>query len=116
MHTENIIKGITLIAGADLSAKQYHFVKVSAPKTVVASGDGETSIGVLQDKPKDTEACVVGVSGVTRIVAGGAITAGADVQSDANGRAITKAAGIKRGVALETVTTAGEQLSIFIQS
>lgn len=54
----------------------------------------------------------VDVLGVLVVESGAAITAGADVQTDASGRAITLAAGAKAGWALDGATAAGELIRV----
>lgn len=51
-------------AGADLSAKQYHFVKFDTTKdTVVACAGNERAIGILMNKPIQGEAAEVAIIG-----------------------------------------------------
>ena len=50
-------------AGADLSSKQYHFVKLSAIDTIVACGANEKPIGILMNKPVQGEAAEVALPG-----------------------------------------------------
>lgn len=56
-------------AGADLSAKQYYFVKISAANTViVCAATTDRPIGVLQNKPtsgQTAEVCCIGVTKVS---------------------------------------------------
>lgn len=82
-----------LVAGGDLSAKQFYFAKVTASDVVTASVAGEPVDGVIQDKP-DTAGQAVSVanSGVSKVVASGAIAKGARVQATATGKAVTAAA------------------------
>ena len=61
----------TIQAGADLSSHQYKVVNISG--TIAASID--TSIGVLQNKPKSGEAATVKVLGKMMGLAGGSISA-----------------------------------------
>ncbi|MBC7340958.1 MAG: DUF2190 family protein [Clostridia bacterium] len=91
---------VSLVAGADLSAAQYRFVKVNADGNAVLAGNGEMAVGVLQDKPGPGVAGQVRVLGVTKVVAGGAIAKGALVASDADGKA-------KAAVAATANTTSG---------
>lgn len=80
----------TAVAGEDLSAKQYHFMKMSADLTVVTcTGLGSLPVGVLQNSPPQYGAAEVMVFGITKIVASGAITFGVLVGTDANGHAIS---------------------------
>ncbi len=74
-------------AAADLSAKQYHIVKLDANGELVLAGAGDEGF-VLADDPKSGEYGSVVVSGITKVVAGTAIAAGAYLSSDANGKAV----------------------------
>ena len=86
----------TAVAGEDLSAKQYHFMKMSADLTVVTcTGLGSLPVGVLQNSPPQYGAAEVMVFGITKIVASGAITFGVLVGTDANGHAISIRSGIE---------------------
>lgn len=79
-----------LVAGADLSSDQFKFGKISAGGVVIATVSGEPVDGVIQDKPTAANRSVsLGYSGVTKVVAGGIIAAGARIQPNANGLAIT---------------------------
>jgi hypothetical protein len=63
-------------AAADLSALQYHFVKLdSAGKIVACSTVGEKAFGILQDKPKSGEIGTVLIQpgNLTLLVVGGAM-------------------------------------------
>lgn len=94
MATKSNITSISLVAAADLSAKQYHVVKVdNTGKAAVSGASDLNSIGVLQGKSIAGEAATVAVYGVTKAAAGGNITAGAAVTSDANGKVVTAGAG-----------------------
>lgn len=74
-------------ASADLSAKQYYFVKISGDYTVdVCSVDGEFAFGVLQNEPASGQAATVECTGISKVVAGEALTAGDLVGTDANGK------------------------------
>ena len=85
---------ITLIAGADLSAKQYYFVKMSADNTcVICSAATDSPIGVLQNSPEANEEASVTVIGGTKLVAGAAIAAGIKIGTASNGKADAKVAG-----------------------
>lgn len=79
---------ITFTAAADLSAKQYYFVKMSAVDNVNLAGANEASVGILQNKPKSGEAAVVRVVGTSKLISHDA--AGIAVMdmltSDANGK------------------------------
>lgn len=132
MAYEESLKSISLNADATLAVytgvpgtagsaepnygKQYTFVKVTGAHQVgIASGVDDPIIGVMQNKPQvEGQAATVGIFGVTNMIAGAAVAAGAQVQSDTSGRAITLAAGTKRGVALSASTGAGQLISVLL--
>lgn len=134
MAYEESLRSITLNADSSLAVytgvpgqpgsadpnggKQYHFVKVTGAHTVgVADADDTVVMGVLQNKPQYTgNAATVAIRGVSKVVAGKSIAAGAVVYSDANGKATDSAAGggNKVGIALSAVSNANEILSVLL--
>lgn len=85
----------TLPASADLSANQYlfHFVDTGGNLAKRVT-QGAIAIGVLQNKPTALgAACEVATGGFIKVMAGAAITPGADVTSDNAGKCITSASG-----------------------
>jgi hypothetical protein len=85
---------VTLVAGADLSTKQYTFVKLdSSGQAVAASGATDIPIGVLQNAPTSGQEAEVLIVGGTKIVAGAAIGEGALVGTSAAGKAVALVAG-----------------------
>lgn len=83
----------SMIAGEDLSALQFTFVKMNTTdRTVVAAGDGEAAFGVLINDPASGEAATVVTHGRVIVEVGsGGLTAGDDVGVDANGEAVSAA-------------------------
>jgi hypothetical protein len=83
---------ITLTAAADLSAKQYNFVKLDGDGNVVvtdADSAGQIPIGVLQNAPGNGEAATVMVVGISKVDAGvsfneGVLIACSDASSSAD--------------------------------
>jgi len=68
---------ITRVAGADLSALQYTFVKQNSASQVVAvAAATDVPIGVLQNAPTSGQEAEVLVVGGTKLKAGGTITQG----------------------------------------
>ncbi len=85
---------VTLVAAADLSSKQYTFVKLDSDgKVAAASGATDIPIGVLQNAPIAGQEAEVLVVGGTKIVAGAAIGEGALVGTSATGKAVALVAG-----------------------
>lgn len=94
MAFEECLQSFTMEAAADLSAQQYRFVKVSADKTVAVAGLGEHTVGVNQGNVDAAgKAVQVGFAGISKVEAGAAITAGALVTPDANGKAAVAGVG-----------------------
>ena len=93
----------TFIAGEDLSAAQFKFVTLESDGQVdLADAAGERAIGVCLVGGPAGAAVTVAMSGKVNVIAGGTIAAGAAVQTDANGDALTAATGdYVMGYALE---------------
>jgi hypothetical protein len=92
MASENIVQSITLPAAADLSSSQFKLVTVNSSGQAALANATALVVGVLQNKPSAAgQAATVAVHGVSKAVAGGAITAGARVTADASGNAIAAA-------------------------
>lgn len=79
---------ITLVAGADLSAAQYKFVKISSGQAVVCAAATDIPIGVLQNAPTSGQEAEVCVVGGTKIVGSASISAGALVGTTSAGKAV----------------------------
>lgn len=91
----------TYTAGADLSAAQFHFVTATA-RSVALTGAGAAADGVVINDPANGAAATVVVFGRVIVEAGGTITAGAEVASNATGEAVAATTGdIVLGKALE---------------
>jgi len=78
-------------AGEDLENSQYHFVKFNNDGDIVeceAGDEGEAeAIGVLQYDPDDGISASVAVAGLTKIVAGEALSKGDYITPDGEARA-----------------------------
>ena len=59
---------ITLVAGADLSALQYHFIMLDADGKAVKCTANKVSIGILQNTPESEKAARVRVLGTSKLV------------------------------------------------
>ena len=113
--SQGVTVDIVLKAAADLSAKQYYFVKVTADRTVnVCAAATDIPIGVLQNKPAAANrAAVVRVVGSTKLSANEAITVGWLLGTSADGQADRKIPGTDIteytvGQALEGTGAAGD--------
>ena len=85
---------ITLEAGADLSTKQYYFVKLdSSGEAVVCSGATDKPVGVLQNNPTAGQAAEIVVVGLTKVSSNAALAIGDLIGTSADGQADAKIAG-----------------------
>lgn len=133
MAYEETLKSITLDAdssigvftgppGAPGSAspnygQQYRFVKVTGSHTAgLSTAGGDVSVGVLQNKPqREGAAATVATHGISMVFVGtGGVTAGDEVEADANGAAVTQSAGTTLGVAIED-GAAGELAPVLLR-
>jgi hypothetical protein len=81
----------TLVAGEDLSGKQYHFVKIDNGTGNAVAVDGATDrpVGVLQNNPLSGQEAEVLIVGGTKVVAGGTASAGQPLFASASANAVT---------------------------
>lgn len=92
MASEKLGLVVSMNAAGDLSTKQYCHVKMSADNTVTTAGNGQESIGILQDKPSAAgRAGAVCLTGISKVLLGGTVTAGQYISADANGAAVVPA-------------------------
>lgn len=116
MAYEEALQGISIPAGADLSAEAnlYKVVKLAANGVVLGSVAGEANVGVLQNRPKLADPAKVGFSGVSKVKAGAAITKGAAITVRADGTVGPAAVGnFIVGTALEAAA-AGDVISALL--
>jgi hypothetical protein len=96
-------EAMTFEAGEDLSDAKWHFVTLQSDGQVDISGAGDSAVGVAMTNPDAAgKAVTVALWGRVKVLAGGTIAAGAQVASNAAGRAIARAGGARGlGVALK---------------
>ena len=83
-----------LKAGADLSAKQFRFVKLDASgDVVVCAGVTDIPIGVLQNKPTSGQAVEVMAIGISKIEGDADLAIGDMIGTSADGQAAAYVAG-----------------------
>ena len=111
---------ISLEAGADLSAKQYYFVKLdSAGKAIVCAGTTDKPIGVLQNKPTSGQTAEITVLGVSKVSTDAALAIDDLIGTSADGQAAAYVNGTDTtkyivGRALVTSGGAGEITTILV--
>ncbi len=107
---------LTLEAAGDLSAGQFLGVIVNTSGLAAVAGAGVVNVGILQNKPAAAgRAAEIMVSGVSKMVAAEAITAGDDIATDAAGKAVDAAtADHVLGLALTDAAADGEIFSVLL--
>lgn len=73
---------------------------------------GAKAIGVVEADTESGNVAPANVLGIMLVEAGAAVSAGADVQSDAAGKAIPKDAGLSNGIALDAALADGDLIRI----
>lgn len=106
MKTEKILLAVTIAAAVALS--RFRFADYSGN----VAGAGERVLGVPTTDFSAGEQASVATHGEILVEAGAAVAAGAEVESDASGRAVTKTTGIGSGVARDAATGVGEIIRV----
>ena len=106
MKTENILMATTVLAVVALTKQR--FVNFDGGVAVAA----DPQVGIANANYSAGERAGVNTHGVLLVEAGAAITKGAQVQSDGTGRAITLAAGVAFGRAMDAATAAGDIIRV----
>lgn len=109
MLTEKPVLIDSITAAADLDNK-HRFVGLDGD----VCGAAAAAIGVLNETTKSGQQAPVVVLGIAITEAGAAVTAGDAVESDASGRAITLAAGVQNGRALDAAAQAGDLIRVIV--
>ena len=106
MKTEKILLAVTIAAAAALT--RFRFVDFTGN---VASA-GERPLGVATTDFDTGEQASVATHGEILVEAGAAVAVGAEVESDASGRAATKTTGVAFGVARDAAAAAGDIIRV----
>jgi hypothetical protein len=95
------------------AGNMFRFVKITGSHQVgLCTAATDVVVGILQNKPqKPGAAATVGIYGISNVIAGAAVSAGAFVAPDATGRAVTDATN-GRYIALKPATVAGEMFPV----
>lgn len=104
------ISSLTLPVVAAEALTKFRMVNIAGEVV----GAGETSLGVSQCSAAIGEAAPVDVLGTTEVEVGAAVALGAALESDATGRAITLASGVKVGRALKAASAAGQIIEMLL--
>lgn len=110
---------LSIPAGADLSAKQYTFVKLSGTTVISAAAATDLPIGVLVNDPASGETAAVAVSGIVKLKASAAISVGALVGTTSTGLGVSLTAGTDTtkyilGRAITAAGAAGDIITVAV--
>lgn len=106
MKTQQICLATSVTAAAALNRLRF----VGLTGNVCAAG--AKALGIADAAADIGEQAPVNTHGILLVEAGAAIAQGAEVESDAAGKAITKAAGVSNGFALDAAAAAGDVIRI----
>ena len=106
MKTQQIVLTTSILAIGALS--RFRFVGFDGG--VCAAG--AKALGPCEATSSAGEQAPVNMAGALLVEAGGPITAGAEVESDATGRAIAKTTGVSNGWAMDAAAAAGDVIRV----
>lgn len=106
MKTEKILLTVTILAASALS--RFRFADFSGN----VAGAGERTLGVPVADFDAGEQAGISTHGEILVEAGAVIAVGAEVESDATGRAVTKTTGVGAGVTRDAAAAAGDLIRI----
>ncbi|MBT0665761.1 DUF2190 family protein [Geobacter pelophilus] len=103
-----IITGTCSITAKTADLVQQRFVGYDGAKCAA----GAAALGICDADTAVGAQAPLNFSGILLVEAGGVIAADVDVDSDADGRAVTHAAGVVNGHTLDAATAAGEIIRV----
>ena len=115
MATEEIVYCTSVIAGADLSAKQFYYTKLNASGQIVLAGAGERGLGILQDKPGLGQVGSVCALGKSMGIYGAEVTAGQSLTPNASGKLVPAIANDAVVAMAAESGSAGEIRSVYLR-
>lgn len=108
------IPNMRFSAEAGAVVERRRFVKIDSDEKGVKAGAGEAVIGASIVDADIGEVLEI-ANGIVMVEAGAAITAGSEVQSDANGKAIPLDQGHVAGIAMTNASGDGSLVAVLIK-
>lgn len=105
----NPILTLTVLASGAITANK--LVKHNGAQCAA----GEAALGVATYSEISGNAVGVVAIGTAMAISGAAVAVGADLESDASGRVITRVAGVSVGRALQATTAADQNIEIIVK-
>lgn len=109
-------QSISLVAAADLTAKQFYAVKIDSNGQAALAGAGESAIGIVQNNPAAGSPASVMISGTSKAKAGGNITAGAKVAANSSGVFVAATTGNAVIGFAKTGASSGDTFEVVLKS
>lgn len=106
MKSAKVLLTTTILAAAALT--RFRFVGFTGSPTAA----GARALGVAEASFDAGEQAAINTHGEILVEAGAAIAVGAEVESDASARAVTKTTGVAFGVARDAATAAGDVIRV----
>lgn len=108
------IPNMRFSAEAGEAVKRRRFVKINTNEQGVQAGAGDAVVGASMVDAAEGEVLEI-ANGIVMVEAAAAITAGSEVQSDTDGKAVTKTTGIAVGIAMTKASSSGALVSVLIR-
>lgn len=117
MTISKVVEGFTYArnAGADLSEKLHYFAKIDTDGDIVLCGDGGAVAGVIIEAAAENKPVTIAFGAIGKVICAEAITPGAILASDTDGKAVAAAAGDwVAGIAINGAASSAGDLVPFI--
>ena len=102
-------------AAADLSEKLHYFAKIDSNGKIAVCGDGEDIAGVIIETAVADKAATIAFGAINKVICAEAITPGARLASDTNGKAVAAAVGdFEAGTAINTAASVAGEVVPFL--
>jgi len=108
------IPNLRFSAEAGAAVARRRFVKINTNEQGVQAGVGDAVVGASMVDAAQGEVLEI-ANGIVMVEAGAVITAGSEVQSDANGKAIPADQGVVAGIAMTNASGSGALVSVLIK-
>jgi hypothetical protein len=115
MATEELVYCTSVIAGADLSDKQFYYVTLNTSGKIVLAGAGESGLGILQDRPALGQVGSVGRVGKSMVIYGAEVTAKQNLTPNASGKLVPAIANDAVVAMAAESGSAGEIRSVYLR-
>lgn len=102
------------MAGADLSEKVHYLAKIDTDGDIILATNQGMVYGIITEGAEENYPVTVQVKGLGKCIAGAAITAGASLMSNGDGKAVTNSGGIIFGIARSSVENEDEIVEVEI--